>query len=84
MAPADFSRSVLQNAEGLAVVRLRNSGWCDCGTPDRLAACLDGEAAARRRPIVLEAIRRSIEAAQPDRPLRPAAPLRALTAGQHG
>jgi mannose-1-phosphate guanylyltransferase len=36
LAPADFSRDVLQRAEGLAVVPLVDAGWCDCGTPERL------------------------------------------------
>jgi mannose-1-phosphate guanylyltransferase len=36
LAPADFSREVLQVAEGLAVVPLIDSGWFDCGTPERL------------------------------------------------
>ena len=85
MPPADFSRTVLQNAEGLAVVRLKNSGWCDCGTPDRLATCL--EDTADRRPIIMEAIRHSIDT-EPGRSLtdRPVLglTLRTLTAGQHG
>ena len=33
---ADFSRGVLERAAGLAVVPLINSGWFDCGTPERL------------------------------------------------
>jgi mannose-1-phosphate guanylyltransferase len=32
---ADFSRVVLEKAAGLAVVPLVNSGWFDCGTPER-------------------------------------------------
>jgi mannose-1-phosphate guanylyltransferase len=36
MLPADFSREVLQVARGLAVVPLIDSGWFDCGTPERL------------------------------------------------
>jgi mannose-1-phosphate guanylyltransferase len=32
---ADFSRAVLEKAAGLAVVPLVNSGWFDCGTPER-------------------------------------------------
>ncbi|MBZ0270034.1 NTP transferase domain-containing protein [bacterium] len=39
MTPADFSRSVLQNAGELAVVPVRDSGWSDWGTPGRV---LDG------------------------------------------
>lgn len=33
---ADFSREVLQLARGLAVVPVIDSGWFDCGTPERL------------------------------------------------
>jgi mannose-1-phosphate guanylyltransferase len=36
LMPADFSREVLQIAQGLAVVPLIDSGWFDCGTPERL------------------------------------------------
>jgi mannose-1-phosphate guanylyltransferase len=36
LLPADFSREVLQLARGLAVVPLIDSGWFDCGTPERL------------------------------------------------
>jgi mannose-1-phosphate guanylyltransferase len=36
LLPADFSREVLQVARGLAVVPLIDSGWFDCGTPERL------------------------------------------------
>ncbi len=36
MLPADFSREVLQVAHGLAVVPVIDSGWFDCGTPERL------------------------------------------------
>jgi mannose-1-phosphate guanylyltransferase len=40
LLPADFSREVLQIARGLAVVPLIDSGWFDCGTPERLFAWL--------------------------------------------
>lgn len=40
LAPADFSRAVLQAARGLAVVPVIDSGWLDCGTPERLLAWL--------------------------------------------
>jgi mannose-1-phosphate guanylyltransferase len=40
LLPADFSREVLQVARGLAVVPLIDSGWFDCGTPERLFAWL--------------------------------------------
>lgn len=36
MSPADFSRGVLQVTAGLAVVPVVDSGWFDCGTPERL------------------------------------------------
>lgn len=36
LLPADFSRDVLQTARGLAVVPVIDSGWFDCGTPERL------------------------------------------------
>lgn len=86
MAPADFSRAILQNAEGLAFVRLKNSGWCDCGTPDRLAACLDDAVPSARRPLILEAIRHSLDlpAAGTDAPILPGLALRAMPAGQPG
>jgi mannose-1-phosphate guanylyltransferase len=54
MRRADFSRSVLQRARGTAVVKLKGSGWCDCGTPQRLLACL-GEAIGRGRKQALKA-----------------------------
>lgn len=37
---ADFSRGVLERAAGLAVVTLVNSGWFDCGTPERFVEWL--------------------------------------------
>jgi mannose-1-phosphate guanylyltransferase len=40
MPPADFSRGVLEKAAGLAVVPLVDSGWFDCGTPERFVAWL--------------------------------------------
>jgi mannose-1-phosphate guanylyltransferase len=40
LLPADFSRSVLQNATGLAAVPLVDAGWFDCGTPERLVEWL--------------------------------------------
>jgi mannose-1-phosphate guanylyltransferase len=42
LLPADFSREVLQLARGLAVVPLIDSGWFDCGTPERLLEWLRG------------------------------------------
>lgn len=40
LLPADFSRGVLQNASGLALVPLVDAGWFDCGTPERLVEWL--------------------------------------------
>jgi mannose-1-phosphate guanylyltransferase len=40
LAPADFSRDILQNAAGLAVVPMVDAGWFDCGTPERLVEWL--------------------------------------------
>lgn len=41
LAPADFSRDVLQQASGLGVVAMTDSGWDDWGTPDRVLRSLD-------------------------------------------
>jgi mannose-1-phosphate guanylyltransferase len=60
MAPADFSRSVLQKAQGLAVVRLKGSGWCDCGTPERLLTYLDSNRGPRHQ--IMREILRSLGA----------------------
>jgi mannose-1-phosphate guanylyltransferase len=40
LAAADFSRDILQNATGLAVVPIGDAGWFDCGTPERLVEWL--------------------------------------------
>jgi mannose-1-phosphate guanylyltransferase len=40
LPPSDISRDVLQVTAGLRVVTLVDSGWCDCGTPDRLLESL--------------------------------------------
>jgi mannose-1-phosphate guanylyltransferase len=45
LAPADFSRSVLEHAEGLAVAEIENSGWSDWGSLDRIVQSLEGTAA---------------------------------------
>jgi mannose-1-phosphate guanylyltransferase len=37
---ADLSRDVLQHSRALAVVRMDEAGWSDCGTPDRLYRAL--------------------------------------------
>jgi mannose-1-phosphate guanylyltransferase len=42
MAPANFSRSVLSNANELAVLPVADSGWCDWGSPQRVLASLAG------------------------------------------
>jgi mannose-1-phosphate guanylyltransferase len=60
MPSADLSRHVLQLAEGLGVVRLEGSGWCDCGTPERLLACLNR--ITGRRPRFLRTIVRALQA----------------------
>lgn len=56
---ADFSRSVLQKAKGLAVVKMKESGWCDCGTPERLLTSL--ARATHLRPQWIEAVRRAVQ-----------------------
>jgi mannose-1-phosphate guanylyltransferase len=60
MPAADLSRHVLQLAGGLGVVRLEGSGWCDCGTPERLLACLNR--ITGRRPRLLRTIVRALQA----------------------
>jgi mannose-1-phosphate guanylyltransferase len=63
MASANFSREVLETTAGLAVARVKGSGWCDWGSPERVFACLentraleslrsrlDGDTAAREQP----------------------------------
>lgn len=35
---ADFSRDLVAPAAGLRVASMTGAGWCDCGTPERLAA----------------------------------------------
>ena len=42
MPAADFSRDVLQHADGLEVVPLPECGWSDWGTPERVLASLRG------------------------------------------
>jgi mannose-1-phosphate guanylyltransferase len=44
MRPADFSRDMMQATSGLAVVPMVDSGWFDCGTPERLVAWLSSTA----------------------------------------
>jgi mannose-1-phosphate guanylyltransferase len=38
----DLSRDLLASLPGLAVVEMADAGWSDCGTPERLFACLAG------------------------------------------
>jgi mannose-1-phosphate guanylyltransferase len=42
MPAANFSRTVLANADELAVVPVTGSGWCDWGSPQRVLASLAG------------------------------------------
>jgi mannose-1-phosphate guanylyltransferase len=48
MAPANFSRSVLSNADRLAVLPVAGSGWSDWGSPQRVLASLAGTDGHRR------------------------------------
>ncbi|HKB14767.1 MAG TPA: sugar phosphate nucleotidyltransferase, partial [Planctomycetota bacterium] len=48
MQPANFSRSVLERAEGLAVQPVVGSGWRNWGSPDRVFRILAGTPALRR------------------------------------
>jgi hypothetical protein len=59
MPKADFSRSILQQVRGTAVVTLKRSGWCDCGTPQRLLGCL-GESVGQGRMDLLKAALHSL------------------------
>jgi len=36
----DLSHDLLSSRPGLTVVEMRDAGWSDCGTPERLAECL--------------------------------------------
>jgi len=56
---ADFSRTVLEKAQALTVVRMRGAGWSDCGTPERLLACLGSAAAPVLRSVLLAVTGRS-------------------------
>jgi mannose-1-phosphate guanylyltransferase len=71
VAPADFSRDVLQNCRlGLAVSKLPDVGWSDWGTPGRVAETV---AARGLHPAWLEALHREVAAA-PELPPLPAFP----------
>ena len=37
----DLSRDLLSSQRGLAVVEMKDAGWSDCGTPERLFECLE-------------------------------------------
>jgi mannose-1-phosphate guanylyltransferase len=56
MPSADFSRSVLQVSVGLSVVNVVDSGWFDCGTPERL---LEWLVATSDPPGILARLRRA-------------------------
>lgn len=55
---ADFSRAVLQKARGMAVVKMKDSGWSDCGTPERLLSSL--ARATQLRPQWIAEVRRAV------------------------
>lgn len=42
MPPADFSRSMLESARGLAAVEMADAGWSDWGTPESVLAAMKG------------------------------------------
>ena len=42
LPPGDFSRDVLEHADGLEVIPLPECGWSDWGTPERVLASLRG------------------------------------------
>lgn len=50
LTAADFSRDLVAASEGLRVESMSGAGWCDCGTPERLAAALGRGAAAPKPP----------------------------------
>jgi mannose-1-phosphate guanylyltransferase len=37
----DFSRDILQHAQGLAVTPMIDAGWTDCGTPESLFRAME-------------------------------------------
>ncbi|MCI0587773.1 MAG: NTP transferase domain-containing protein [Planctomycetes bacterium] len=61
MNPANFSRAVLERAEGLAVQPVVGSGWRDWGSPDRVFRSLAGTPALRR---LLDRLSRRSETAE--------------------
>lgn len=60
---ADFSRAVLQKVKGMAVVKMKGSGWSDCGTPERLLTSL--ARATHLRPQWIDEIRRAVQSQLP-------------------
>jgi hypothetical protein len=42
LPPADFSRDVIEKANGLSVMTLDSCGWSDWGTPERVLRSLEG------------------------------------------
>ena len=54
LAPADFSRDVLQRVTELAVVAMTDVGWNDWGTPARVLASLRGKPSEKRLRACLE------------------------------
>lgn len=42
LVPADFSRDVIEKADGLGVETLESCGWSDWGTPERVMRSLQG------------------------------------------
>lgn len=54
LAPADFSRDLLQQTTELAVVAMTDVGWNDWGTPARVLASLRGKPSERRLRECLE------------------------------
>ena len=65
MEPANFSRSVLEKVRGLGVVRVRDSGWSDWGTPSRVFESLRGTPSGERLLMRLESSRKA-QAALPE------------------
>lgn len=50
LAAADFSRDLVAASGGLRVASMAGAGWCDCGTPERLAAAFGPRAGAAAQP----------------------------------
>jgi mannose-1-phosphate guanylyltransferase len=51
LPPADFSRDILERAQGLSVVTMTDAGWSDCGTPERLFRIFGDPRAAEGGPV---------------------------------